>query len=355
MDNNTQNTAPTTPEREFHLVCSSGGSRAILASAGVLLACEQAGIKKFKSIGGISGGSIPTALFATGMNAAECVRTAMEIDFASLLTRRASFLRILLAYFMQRRNEKVRPVHGVLTSEKLGVFIESFMEGKAQPWPEGYWTMAIADKSEIIFTGNGVFEVVDGQLRVLSCDPGPLGIAIRGSCAVPGIISAVEYRSRYLFDGVLGDEGRAPFSVPIKLYGAKRTDVIVCDVGDDNSTTSQRITKIWTMICGEDCVPAVNEPQFHKEPGLIIVQPTLSGFRSLQFSLTADIKWRAIMSGYRDTIPELAAAGILTGDKLLKAQEVCTEYAAVLEGHQLLPKGELSRQVEALLQKHGLL
>ena len=121
-------TAPTTPEREFHLVCSSGGSRAILGSAGVLLACNQAGIKRFKSIGGISGGSVPTVLFSSGMDAKKCLSTAMEMDFSSLLTRRASFFKILVAYFMQRRYEKVRPVHGVLTSEKLGDFVEGFLK-----------------------------------------------------------------------------------------------------------------------------------------------------------------------------------------------------------------------------------
>ncbi|MBX9692443.1 MAG: patatin-like phospholipase family protein, partial [Cyanobacteria bacterium] len=133
MNKSTNAPAPNIAEREYHLVCSSGGSRAILASAGVLLACEQAGIKRFKSVGGVSGGSIPTALYASGMTAKECVAQAMEIDFASLLTRRASILKILFAYFMQRRNEKVRPINCVLTSERVGDFVESYTDGA---WPK---------------------------------------------------------------------------------------------------------------------------------------------------------------------------------------------------------------------------
>src|SRR5579885_42825 len=195
--------APTTPEREFHLVCSSGGSRAILGSAGVLLACAQAGIKRFKSIGGISGGSIPTVLFASGLDAPACVKKALEIDFSSLLTRRASFVRILFAYFMQRRNEKIRPVHGVMTSEKLGAFVDTFARKLAngQSWVPGYWTAAIAEDAMLVFCENGVFEIKpDNHLRVLSCEAGPLGVAVRGSCAVPGIISAVEWKNKMLFE-----------------------------------------------------------------------------------------------------------------------------------------------------------
>ena len=353
MANNTNSPAPTTPERELHLVCSSGGSRAILASAGVLLACEQAGVKRFKSIGGVSGGSIPTALYASGLSAKECVSQAMEIDFASLLTRRASFFKILLAYFMQSRNEKVRPVNGVLTSEKLADFMEGFHEG----WPEGYWTMGIADKSQILFGEEGVFEIgPDGKLRVLSCDPGPLGVAVRGSCAVPGIISAVEFKNRFLFDGALGPEGRAPVTVPSRLYSAKPKDIIVCDVGDDTGNTSQRVTKLWKFICGPECVPEIEEPDFSKDnTGLIVVTPKITGFRSLQFTLTRDQKWQAVMAGFVDAVPELTAAGILTGEKLIEAEEIVRQYSEILAGAEGSADGELSRLNEELLLKNDLL
>lgn len=352
MKKSTNALAPTTPERELHLVCSSGGSRAILASAGVLLACEQAGIQRFKSVGGVSGGSIPTVLYASGMNAKECVNQAMEIDFASLLTRHASFFKILFAYFMQRRNEKVRPVNGVLTSEKLGDFVESFNDG----WPKGYWTMGIVDKSQLIFGETGVFEILsDGRLTVVSGEPGPLGVAVRGSCAVPGVISAVEYNGRHIFDGALGPEGRAPFTVPSRLYSAKRSDIIVCDVGDDTSKTSQRVTRLWKMICGEECVPEINEPDFSNEKNMIVISPHITGFRSLQFTLSRDLKWRAVMAGFVDSMPELAAAGLLTGDRLAEAQEISKIYAGYLAEADTKPKGWLTGKVEGLLSSRGLL
>lgn len=351
--NNSVTKAPTTPEREFHLVCSSGGSRAILGSAGVLLACNQAGITKFKSIGGVSGGSIPTVLFASGMDAKTCLSQALDIDFSSLLTRRASFFRILIAYFMQRRYEKVRPVNGVLTSEKVGEFVESYLKD-GELWPKGYWTMAIAEDAQIIFSENGVFEIrPDGQLRVLSCDPGPLGTAVRGSCAVPGIISAVEYKNKILFDGALGPESRVPAGVPMRLYGANPKDIIACDVGDEDSKHAQRVTALWKMVCGEDCVPAVEEPVYNKSHGLVWIEPKITSVRSLQFNLTRDQKWEAVMSGFVASVPELALAGILTGDRLAAAQELVARYNSILAAKGDV--GNLTREIESLLSKNGLL
>jgi len=355
MSNKNVSAAPTTPEREFHLVCSSGGSRAILGSAGVLLACNQAGITRFKSIGGISGGSIPTVLFASGMDAKTCLSTALDIDFSSLLTRRASFFRILIAYFMQRRYEKVRPVNGVLTSEKVGEYVESHLKDGLL-WPKGYWTMAIAEEAQIVFSENGVFEIrPDGELRVLSCDPGPLGTAVRGSCAVPGIISAVEYKNKILFDGALGPESRVPAGVPMRLYGAQPKDIIAVDVGDEDSKNSQRATKIWKMICGEDCVPAVEDPIYNKSHGLTWIEPKITSVRSLQFNLTRDQKWEAVMAGFVAAVPEFALSGILKGDRLEGAQELVARYNAILAQSETGKVGDLTREIENLLTKNSLL
>ena len=88
---------------QIHLVGSSGGSRAILGVAWIIPAIEQAGIKDLGSIGGISGGSIPTAMYALGLGAKETLRLAVDIDFSSKLIRHASILHIFFAYFMQGR------------------------------------------------------------------------------------------------------------------------------------------------------------------------------------------------------------------------------------------------------------
>lgn len=358
MTNNNGQIAPQAPaeaERELHLVCSSGGSRAILASAGVLLAADYAGVKRFKSIGGVSGGSVPTALFAAGLDAKECVRTAIEIDFSSLLTRKVSYLQILMALLWQRRYEKVRPIDGAMTSEKLGEFIDSFSE----VWPEGYWTVGIHENFEIIFNEAGIFKIgPDRLLRVVDGKPGNLGKAVRGSCAVPGVISAVEYDDMHLFDGALGTEGRCPVSLPTRLYGAKRTDIIACDVGDDTGNTSERITKLWKLICGDECVPDITEPDYHTDGQIVLIRPKITAFRTLQFSLTKDQKWQAVMAGFVDGLPELANAGILSVDKLKDASEVTREYQRILRRATTGKKqkeGFIARETEKLLVSQGLL
>ncbi len=68
----------------LHLVCGSGGTRAFLTGAGAILACDTAGVKKWDSIGGVSGGSIISALYAGGMSAPQLVEEVIGYDFATL-------------------------------------------------------------------------------------------------------------------------------------------------------------------------------------------------------------------------------------------------------------------------------
>ena len=42
---------------------------------------------------------------------------------------------------------------------------------------------------------------------------------------------------------------------------------------------------------------------------LLLVKPDLGFFRSLQFTLTRDQKWRAVMAGYVATVKRLKKAG----------------------------------------------
>ncbi|HEY9715443.1 MAG TPA: patatin-like phospholipase family protein, partial [Chroococcales cyanobacterium] len=161
---------PTPPQLK-NLVCSSGGSRAILGSAGAIVAIDHAGIKDLDTIGGVSGGSVTTALFAGGYDAKTTLKLAIDIDFSSKLTRHGSILRVLVAYFMKGRFERTRPRKGVLSSEKLGTYIDSMVP----VWPKGYWTMAVVGDNQMLFTEKGVFEITpDGQVTVISSKPAPL-------------------------------------------------------------------------------------------------------------------------------------------------------------------------------------
>lgn len=359
----TNNSARRTTAPELHLVCGSGGSRAILASAGAILACHLAGIKKWKSVGGISGGSIPTAMLQGGLSVLQLLHRAIEIDFASLLTRHARLWQIILAYFMKSRYEKTRPKRGVMSSEKMGRYMEQqarmaagLSDTEELPWPKSYWTMAVAGTSNIVFTETGVWEVTKcGTVRQISDKPAPLGLAIQGSCAVPGIIDAVPYAGTYLFDGALGPEGRCPVSVAVQFFGANRSDIVACDVGEEsgNSKHNDRIMRLWKILCGEDCVPQTSEG-VSADGGLVVITPTVTNFRSLQFTLTRDQKWQAVMAGFMGAVPALENAGLLAGEDLTLAKGLVSEFQSIQALCEDADENCLADMTERMLARIGM-
>lgn len=347
MSSKTEANAPVPTARELNLVCGSGGSRAILGSAGAILACHQAGISNWQTLGGASGGSIPTVMLAAGVHPKDVVRITMETDFSSLLTRHGGLFQILLAYVMKDRYEVSRPKKGVLGSEKVGQFIDKHVPN----WPSNYWTVAAVGHTQWLFNAEGIFEYHPcGKVIRISASPAPVGLAVRASCAVPGIIDAVPFMGRWLFDGALTVDGRCPVRVLKRHYGYLPENIIGVDVGDDESKQSRRVRKAWKVLCGANCLPPTKHP-IDKE-GVHVITPTVTSFRSLQFTLTLDQKWEAVMSGFAGAVPTLQKAGLLTGDRLESANAILQSY----EGFRstAVNPGELAAATQALFVKHGL-
>ena len=358
MSNNNGARDNTTQTQGRHLVASAGGSRAILGTAGVILATDQAGIKDWDTVGGVSGGSVPTSLYKSKkLSAKDTLKLCLDIDFSSMLTRHGSILQIVFAYFMQGRFEKSRPRHGVMSSEKLGEYIDDKVRDPktGEPvWPKGFWTMAVVGNSQVLFDEFGVREISpEGVVKVLSETPAPLGLAVRASCAVPGIISAVPYKGRWLFDGALSRDGSCPVEIPQRYYGATHPEIIACSVGDDNKT-SKRVLRLWKWICGGACVPAFEEPELSREKGMIVIEPELTNFRSLQFTLTRDQKWTAVMESYATAVAELEKAGHMTGQALADAKQIMAAYSEIQKAAEDSEPGLLSLLTEDLLTKYGL-
>jgi len=368
MSTNTNNPrADGSQQADLHLLISSGGSRAILAGAGTILLCDHAGIKTWKSIGGISGGSLPTALYAAGYDARTSVKIALDVDFSSLLTRRGSILKILFAYLMQSRYEKTRPKKGVLSSEKVGTYVEERVAAAGTDgWPVLYWTQAGVEDGQLVYTSTGIHHIKrSGSYRLLMSEPGPLGIAIRGSCAVPGIIDAVPVQIGkdhfWLHDGVLSPEGRTPVSIPERFYGAKPNQIIVCDVGESDGSRETKKTKamiFWRWFCGKLCIPEFYPEPLDEKDGYIICEPTITNFKSLQFTLTRDQKWQAVMSGYMGAAIALEKANLLSGDALTASREISAKFKQIVADCEARKKtvkdGELTARTEELLKSYGL-
>lgn len=346
MSNVTDNgTIPAPTPSERHLVCGSGGSRAVLGSAGTILACHLASLNTWRTIGGVSGGSVPTLLLAAGVHPAKIVRISIETDFSALLNRHGSLWEIIVAYLLKDRNEIRRPRRGVLNSQRMGEFVESIVPS----WPENYWTVAVHRDNQWVFTSKGVYKYTrDGQSSVISPTPAPVGIAIRATSAVPGIIDAVRWNGNYLFDGALSMDGRCPVRIPVRHFGASQGSIVACDVGQNPDRRTRLMHKGWEIICG-DCMPA----QFPVgTEGCIVIKPTGMNFRSLQFSLTLDQKWQAVMSGFIGATQKLGQEGFVGGDALESMLAIAKAYAEIEAGST--KDGELAYRTEALLASQGL-
>ena len=343
------------PERSpahYNLIVSSGGSRAILAGAGTIIACHLAGITKFRTVGGVSGGSIPTALLASGIAAPKLLRHAMAVDFSTLVDWEAGLCSSALAFLKKDFYEQVRnrPVNGILNTEKLGAFVESF----SPTWPENFWTMAAAGNSQIVFTQDGVFEfTADGRRIVLSDKPAPLGLAIRATCTIPGIISAVQYNDRYLFDGALTRDGICPVGVKIRHFGFKQRNTIACCVGEEfMNGIAGYLRRLWRSLFGGDSTPEWG-PETN---GVIEVHPHFAHINALSFNLSEDDKWLAVVYSFREAILKLDERELLTGDAygtayamLAELQEVRKMKPARRDQPQLL-----AEKAERVFTKHGL-
>jgi predicted acylesterase/phospholipase RssA len=315
---------PTIDVTGKHLVCGAGGSRAILASAGAVMATRFAGITEWQTIGGISGGSIPAVALAAGIDPRELMQLTVDVEFSSLVPRHATPLSMVLAFILKDRFEYTRPKKGVLSSENLGKFIDSLVP----VWPKNFWTMAVVARTQILFTDHGVFQILkNGQRRVLSDTPAPVGLAIRATCAIPGIIDAVEYKKRLLHDGALSWDGACPVGIPQRHFGAKAKDVIGCDVGDEPSRFAPLARLFWTLLCGGHCVDHTG-PKTPIAPEVLMVNARPTSVRSLQFSPTVDQKWMAVHAGFQEAIVQFTKAGLLKGDKLTEALDLCASLEA---------------------------
>lgn len=308
-----------------HLVCGAGGSRAILASAGAIMACKIAGVTEWQTIGGISGGSIPALALAGGIDPRDIMQLTVDVNFSSLIPRHATPLSTVLAFILKDRFEYTRPKKGVLSSDNLGKFIDSLVP----VWPKNFWTMAVVARTQILFTEDGVYQYLrNGQRRVLSDKPAPVGLAIRATCAIPGIIDAVPFHGRHLFDGALSWDGQCPVGVTERHFGAASKDVIACDVGEEKTRLAPLGSWFWSLLCGGHCVGHTGTTTVMPKD-VTLIKPHIWSVRSLQFSPTTEQKWQAVHSGFQEAVVQLSRSGQLTGDKLYQALEICADINAL--------------------------
>ncbi|MBX9879732.1 MAG: patatin-like phospholipase family protein [Candidatus Obscuribacterales bacterium] len=321
---------------EISALYGSGGSRAIVAAAGSMMALHlinqiSPGRIRLKHIGGISGGATMAAMLAADVPIPMIVDYAIETDYQSLLTWHGSYLRILSAFLRQKVYEETRPCKGVLNPDKLRLFIESIVG----EYPKSFWTMAVSGNSQIVFTSFGVYEVfANGDWKKLADQPPSVGTAAIASCAVPGIIDAVSLYGRYLFDGALSKYGACPVEVAIKYMNIPADRLLAVDVGDDFDKDNKSHT-MWDSLYGihelrqQEKAIAARSATNEKQP--IVVKPNIEGFCGLQFMVPQHLKWKALMESFFATIAKLDEVGMLTDEVRQAACDIATEYKVLVD------------------------
>lgn len=292
-----------------HLVIEQGGSRAILTGLGATLAIKLAGLKSWSSIGGISGGAIPALLLADNADPLRIIETTMALDFLKLL-RPASGDTGPLRSFATELDGKRSVAHkfiarllrrGMRHTDGLGELIDA----QVKEWPESFWTMALTENSHILFTASGVFEYgFDGSYNVLSEEPAPLSLAIRATCAIPGLLEAVPYMGRFLFDGALSPLGGCPASVVQQHFmGAEGTIVRVASTGKDSRKNNFLCRVGRKLLCHDsDRIELADDGKAD-----ININAHVAEVHAMRFRLTEGQKVAGLLAGFNAAVLELSA------------------------------------------------
>lgn len=312
---------------DMHYVGGSGGSRAFLAGSGSLLALYAAGYSNnWQSMGGVSGGSIATLLFTGGVPAPRIVESAVDLDFTTLVSQKSTIPHFVRTKVRRKRNREPLS-QGFVSTEGLGLFLE----GLVSDWPANYWTLAVAGSSQILFTADGVFEyTADGRCVQLSSVPAPVGLAVRASCAVPGVLEAVRFLGRDLFDGAISRDGRCPVELVRRHFAATPDNIVALEISGrvSSHTWFNGIGEFYARYVSGSFRQRALRPE-GASPGAnagVYVHPTIDGFTSLQFSLTREQKETAVLQSFRQTVNELAIKGLVPSDRLGKMLEASGSY-----------------------------
>lgn len=302
-------------ERDVHILIGTGGSRSILFGTGVLLALAQAKFRRFRSIGGVSGGSIPTVLISHNPDVSQLLERVLTTDFNKLVRRRVSLIHFLTQVVRDAKPIDPPPLIGGLDAAAMGAYFDE----QIKAWPRLFWTLALTHQRKVIMTADGIFVEQEGGLIVKdSADQLSVGTAVRATCAVPILLDPVPWtsasgESHLLIDGGLGPEGRCPTSVAKFLHSMQDSYLIVVNLGEDKSHLHRLLDRAFGTDMLEE--PDLDAP----EPGplpenytRIVISPPEALSGSFKFQMTRREKWQMIMTGYVTAVDHFEKHGLYT-------------------------------------------
>lgn len=347
---------------EYELYISAGGVTAVLSGVGFQLAAAVAGIKKWKRIHGVSGGSIIGSVAACGHTPTTLLHLALNLRFGEYvhLQEGCVFAPIRNPFSWTRcaGHEEWRECHwyGLLGTRAVGDCVLEYADelGKRDVWPAGFTTMATTRYGDpVVFTENRVFLVRDGKEVTLSDKPAPLGLAVRASCTIGGVMVPLSYQGNVLFDGGLSRDGFCPVGIPIRHLGANPKKMIAVRVNEVHPKTF--IGRVHRAVRWAWWV----QPDFHWGPetaGVVEIHPPIQHVATLSFHCSRDEKWLAILLAFQESLQVLALEGLLGGEGLEKAQAIMKELGY---WRDMMPAGagriqRLAAKAEAVFTEFGL-
>lgn len=305
------------------------------------------GLTRWKTVGGASGGSIPAAFLAAGVDAKTVLHLITETDFTSLLTPKTGIVRRILAILNKYRYEKTRPSKGVYRSDRLGAFINS----RVGEWPRGYWAVAACKHGQVLLTDHGVVKYCDdGSVIHLSSTPPSVGDAVRASVAIPGFIDALSLDGEDLFDGALSGDGNCPVEVVNRHFKDDFAKAVAFDLGDEPIKNWWLLRTLWKIFCGGKCDSFEGKSPDEKL-GAIVIKPEITGFHALKFKLNINDKWCAIIGGFTAALHRMEQAGLCNKTDHADAFELDSQLKNILANE---PKSLVASKVESLLSSKGL-
>ncbi len=315
-----------------HLIIEQGGTRALVTGMGATLALKVAGLKKWSTIGGISGGSIPAILMAAKLPPITSAEKILACDFSQLFQPSEKVGTDPAAAFAAVPEGERAPAHkwvarmlrkGMMHTDKLGELIEN----QVKTWPESFWTMASSEDSHVLFTSERVTEFgFDGSITVLQEGPAPISLAIRATCAVPGLLEAVEFHGRYLFDGALSPYGDNPVAFARKhLLGEEGLVVSCFSSGKDSRKNDMLLNLGRWLLCH-----SAGKVKTGDRKADININPHVPQLNALRFKMTEVQKQLGMLAGFNATIMALSKHGNMFQEGL-RNLTCATDFAALLQ------------------------
>ena len=336
--------------RRLHVVFGSGGTKAILAGTGAALCFHVAGLTEWETIGAASGGSIPAGVLAAAMPPRLFLRELLNTDMDHLLEPNTNAIGRLLAILRKYRHERDRPRRGAFSNRRLRKFLNRLVPS----WPAKFWTVASCAHGQVLFTAGGVFKysVKPASRTQLSSQPPSFGQAVCASCAMPGIIDSVKFAGELLYDGALSGDGEVPVDVIGRHFGAEDSLTMAIDIGPDPIKQRRWLRFLWSVFCGGTCETGIDAIHPTEREGLIIVRPAeIKGFHALEFKLSRNQKWHAVIAGFLATAKAICDNNLVDETTKAKLQEFTTRLTQI-ESHS--GRKQLSNHVETFLSENNL-